>query len=632
MPSPSDLLPRPTSLPQHDRDAEGRDAELEAAREAYRYAYTKPNIRGLAMTASLPDEARPSPAYLAAVAEATVEIFANAAKVDGPPDAAARVRLVEEIRAGGIRAAITSVQTTAFTGARKGPVTRLSDYAGMFAAWPAPVEATEHFLDSTFARMRLSGPNPAWLRRVEPKVGLPDDFGVQGSHYQAAIAGGDTLEAALAEGRLFSCEYRELAELTAGSVPVPDKISIDYDKDPSGWDAAYKAREASYANNPARKALVAPLALFAVPAGSRDLVPVAIQLFPNGHGGQRHPVFTPRDGMDWLAAKSFVQAADGAVHETMSHLGLTHIVQEAFCLAMHNCLSPRHPLHRLLSPHFEGTNAINAAADHDLVSPGGGVDSLLLPTIGGSIQLAAKAVKGLDFNADMFPKQLSARGVAGDGVIGDYPYRDDGLLVWKAMERFVAGYVQAHYASDAEVAADAELQRFVRQVGEYDASDARGRRVGGGIKGVGEGGARVETRGYLTAMITQIIWNGSAQHAAVNFPQADPMSFAPLYPLAAMAPAPAGSPIYEEDYLASLPRYESARLQLGILRLLGSVHYTRLGHYAPGPGWFAGAAGDLARAFARDLDGVERTIEERNRTRRPYVHLMPSRIPQSINI
>ncbi|MFO0758431.1 MAG: lipoxygenase family protein [Byssovorax sp.] len=632
MSSLKDLRPRPPTLPQDDGDQEGRQAELEAAREAYQYAYDKPNIRGLAMTASLPDEARPSPPYLAAVAEAVAEIFANAGKIDGRPDATGRAALIEAVRTGGIKAALTAVQTTAFAGTRKGPVERLSDYAAMFAVWPAPVESTDHFLDSTFARMRLSGPNPAWLRRVDPKVGVPDDLGVQPAHYQAAIPGGDTLDAALAEGRLFLCEYRELAGLTAGSAPVPDKISIDYEKDPSGWDAAYKAREASYASLPAQKALVAPLALFAVPAGMRTLVPVAIQLFPDGHGGQKHRVFTPRDGMDWLAAKCCVQAADGTVHETMSHLGRTHIVQEAFCLAMHNCLSPRHPLHRLLAPHFEGTNAINAAADHDLVSPGGGVDALVLPTIGGSIQLTGKAVTGLDFNADMFPRRLAARGVDTDGVIDEYPYRDDGQLVWQAIERFVTGYVHAFYPSDAEVGADAELQQFVRQVGERDAADARGRRVGGGIKGVGEGGARVETRGYLVAMLTQIIWNGSAEHAAVNFPQADPMSFAPLYPLALMAPPPTGSPVFEKNYMAMLPHYDTARLQLGILRMLGSVHYTKLGHYTAGPGWFIGAAGDLARAFARDLDDVERTIEERNRTRRPYIHLLPSRIPQSINI
>ena len=113
MPTPSDRLPRPTSLPQHERDTAGRAAELEVAREAYRYAHDKANIRGRAMTAELPREARPSPAYLAAVVDATLEVFANAAKVDGRPDAAARARLLEELRTGGIRAALTSVRISA---------------------------------------------------------------------------------------------------------------------------------------------------------------------------------------------------------------------------------------------------------------------------------------------------------------------------------------------------------------------------------------------------------------------------------------------------------------------------------------------------------------------------------------
>lgn len=626
--------PRPASLPQNDVDPAGREAELEAARETWRYSYGKPNIRGLAMTAELPDEARPSAAFLAAVTATNAEIYANTARVDGAPDAAARAELLDAVRNGGVPAALRWVANSALAGSRKGPVTRLADYATMHAVWGPPLEATEHHLDLTFARMRLAGPNPGWLRRVAPDEGLPEDFGVKPAHYEAAIPGGDTLEAALAEGRLYTCAYRELADLSAGSVPLPDKITVDYDQDPSAWDAAYKAREASYASTGVRKALVAPLALFAVPAGSQTLVPVAIQLFPNGHDGRTWRVHTPRDGVDWLAAKAGVQAADGAVHETVSHLGRTHLVQEAFSLAMHNCLAPRHPVHRLLSPHFEGTNAINAGADHDLVSPGAGVDALLMPTIGSSIQLTARAVQSLDFNADLFPRSLETRGVADQAVIADYPYRDDGRLVWAAIERFVSAYVQAAYPSDAEVVSDVELQAFVRQVGAYDAKDARGRTVGGGIKGVGEGGARVQTRGYLTTMLTQIIWNGSAQHAAVNFPQADPMSYAPLFPLALMAPTPTDRPFTESEYLAMLPTFESARLQLGVLRLLGGVHYTKLGHYASGAGPRAtgGPTADLFRAFIRDLEAVERTIEERNRTRRPYVHLLPSRIPQSINI
>lgn len=628
----SDLLPRPASLPQHDADAQGRAAELEAARAAYGYSYDKANIRGLAMTASLPDELRPSPVYLAKVAEAVVEVLRNGARVDGRPDEAALAALADAVRRGGIQAALRLVQDTSSSGVKRGRADGIHEYAAMFQEWPLPSAATDYFLDSSFARMRVAGPNPAWFRRVDAGQGLPDDFGVTDAHLRAALGEGETIAGALAEGRLFLSEYRQLLDLTAGSVPVPAGIDIDYAADPKGWDAAYAAREASYAASPTRKAMIAPLALFAVPRGARSLAPVAIQLFPDGHGGQRHPVFTPRDGLDWLAARACVMAADGTVHEAISHLGLTHLVQEAFCLAMHNCLARRHPIHRLLAPHFEGTNAINAAADRDLVSPAGGVDRLLLPTIGGSIKLAGGAVQGYDFNASMFPAQLESRGVAGDEVLGDYPYRDDGRLVWRAIESFVGAYVARFYDTDAEVEADAELQAFVRQVGEYDARDASGRTVGGGIRGVGEDGARVRTRGYLTRMLTQIIWNGSAQHAAVNFTQADPMAYAPLYPLTLLAPALPGQGLREQDYLAMLPLRESARTQIAILKMLGGVYYTRLGHYHEKPGWFDAASQALLASFERDLDEVERQIAERNLTRRAYTALLPSRIPQSINI
>jgi hypothetical protein len=45
-----------------------------------------------------------------------------------------------------------------------------------------------------------------------------------------------------------------------------------------------------------------------------------------------------------------------------------------------------------------------------------------------------------------------------------------------------------------------------------------------------------------------------------------------------------------------------------------------------------GAVGDLEAAFVAELDGVERTILERNRSRPAYRYLLPSEIPQSINI
>lgn len=631
---PFDLLPPQLSLPQDDQDRSGRERKLELARDAYRYSYDKANIRGLAMCEQLPDKEQPDAGWRVGLAGVAARLVVNAVKVSGLPEPAQLAELLRAVEKDGLEGGLREVGGVVVAGEAGQTIARLGDYAGLFHEWRVPAEAGELHLDSTFARMRLAGPNPAWIRRIDPGAGLPPDFAVEAHHYAAAVGDADTMDAAQAEGRLFLCEYRQLLDLPPGAVPVPAGITIDYATDPVGWNAAYKAREAAYGQGARAKALVAPLALFAAIGGR--LTPIAIQLFPQGHRGRRYPVFTPCDGLAWIAAKAALHAADGTVHETVSHLGLTHLVQEAFYLALHNNLSVRHPLHRLLAPHFEGTLSINAGADKSLVSPAGYVDKLLLTTIGGAIELTGKAVQSYDFTASMFPRQLAARGVDDPAVLRDYPYRDDGQLVWRAMESFVTAYVQQYYRSDDDVAQDGELQAMVRQVGAYRTPDAAGRLCGGGIGGVGEGGAQVRTRGYLIQMVTQIIWNGSAQHAAVNFPQADPMAYSPHYPLALRGPAPESTAVSETEYLQMLPDHESAHIQLFILKLLGAHYHGRLGHYSRGPAgvsWFGpGPVRELEAAFVRRLADVEQTITERNQRRPAYRYLLPSQIPQSINI
>lgn len=632
------------SLPQHDDKPQRRARDLAGQREAYPYTYDKPNVRGLAMCADPPPTVIPHPGWVAQAAKVVSEIAANIAAVRGEEEAeqSKRQRLADitgTIRGAGSagpEALLDLTAEIASSGNQAGRPNNMGHYSELYRTFQLPDVALEALLDSTFARMRVAGVNPAWIRQVDPDDGLPDDFGVTAAHYQSVTGDSDSLQAALTEGRLFLCEYRELLDLQPGGYPVPDKIRLKYTDDREAWDAAYKEREASYADCDHRKHLTAPLALFAVPVGSGSLTPVAIQLFPNGHNGQTYDVVTPADGAAWTAAKTWVNIADANLHEAVSHLGLTHLVQEAFCLALHNCLAPQHPLYRLLSPHFEGTFLINAAADAALVSTGGSVDKLLNSTIGGIVSMTANAVTAFNFNEAIFPRQLERRGVADADVLQDYPYRDDGLLVWGAMTDWVRAYVEHYYASDEDVVADSELQDFVRQVGQQPSEDASGRMVGGKIGGVGEDGPQVLTRGYLVQMVTQIIWNGSAQHAAVNFPQGDLMATVPLYPLGSMGPPVSGVQGPDEQfYLDMLPMLDIAQLQIAIVDLLGSIHHTKLGGYGYGlpiP-WFSDATiqGHL-EDYQRALQAVDDTILERNTRRPSYSYLRPPLIPQSINI
>ena len=70
---------------------------------------------------------------------------------------------------------------------------------------------------------------------------------------------------------------------------------------------------------------------------------------------------------------------------------------------------------------------------------------------------------------------------------------------------------------------------------------------------------------------------------------------------------------------------------MDILYFLGSVYYTRLGDY--GDGYFTEPViQDHLANFKQELLEIEEEINERNKTRTPYEFLLPSRIPQSINI
>jgi len=462
-----------------------------------------------------------------------------------------------------------------------GRPTDLDDYLRQFRTLPLPWPVGIYQTDEVFAQLRVAGANPLVIRRAraEDLVGL-----ALGDH-------GASLEDALRRGALFVTDYSVLQGLQPGTAP-------------------------------GQKYVFAPRAFFEVtPSGKRSLRPVAIQTSSGA------AVVFPGDGTPWEIAKIIVNMADGNYHELISHLGLTHLLTEPFVITTYRQLDPEHPLHVLLTPHFAGTLFINYAAQTSLITDGGAVDQLLTGTIASSRQLAAKAVMAVNYNATFLPLTLAARGVDDAQDLPDYPYRDDALALWHAIHDWVTAYLQIYYPSAADVIGDYELQAWVTELAS---------KQGGSIQGIGDGPAdakpRIETVEYLAKLLTQVIFTASVQHAAVNFPQRTIMAYTPAMPLAAYAPFPAKQGAPATQILDLLPPLQMGLLQQAVLSTLGGVYHTVLGQY--GGELAILQVGDALRAFQRALQRIEADIHNKTQLgeRTPYTTLLPSTIPQSINI
>jgi arachidonate 15-lipoxygenase len=473
-----------------------------------------------------------------------------------------------------------------------GRATDLEQYAAQFRKISLPSSAGISQADKFFASLRVAGPNPAILRRV-----TADDlaaFPVTDEQF-VRVTGepGATLKGAADAGRLYIIDYKALSQLVPGT-------------------------------NPQQKYVCTPKALFYVPSagsGGRSLRPFAIQI----DQAATSPIFLPSDGLSWNLAKTIVNIADANDHELISHLGLTHLLTEPFVLATARQLDAQHPLNILLTPHFAGTLLINYAAQTSLISPGGPVDLLLAGTIASSNQLAASAVKAVRYNETFLQKTLEARGVNDRATLPDYPYRDDALALWDAIHRWVSDYVAIYYSSDSDITGDYELQAWVQEL----ATD-------GHIEDIGEGAqgepARIKTSRYLSTLLTQVIFTASAQHAAVNFPQRTIMCYTPATPFAGFAafPAPAGAP--EAQLLDVLPPLNEAILQQALTVGLGGVYHTVLGQYG---GQISDSRALIAlKNLQKGLQAIEKQINAANALgeRTTYTTLLPSAIPQSINI
>ncbi|KAL5708015.1 linoleate 13S-lipoxygenase [Ranunculus cassubicifolius] len=398
--------------------------------------------------------------------------------------------------------------------------------------------------DGEFSRQTLAGMNPYSIQlvtewpmtsKLDPKIYGPAESAITKEIIEREIKGIMTLEEAMAKKKLFVVDYHD--------------ILLPY---------VHKVREIEGTT------LYGSRTLF-FQCENSTLRPIAIELTRppiNGKPMWRH-VYTPcwdaNNEWLWRFAKAHVLAHDSAYHQLVVHFLNTHACMEPYIIAANRQLSAMHPIYRLLLPHFRYTLEINALARESLINAGGIIETSFSPRRY-SMELSSVAYdKFWRFDMEALPADLIRRGMAVEDptaehglklTIKDYPFANDGLVLWDAIKSWVTDYVNRYYPDSTSIISDTELQVWwteVRTKGHADKKDEPWWPV-------------LNTAESLIQTLSTIIWTASGHHAAVNFGQYTYAGYFPNRPTIARTKMPNEDPI-EQSFKNFLTRPEATLLE-----------------------------------------------------------------------
>ncbi|KAJ7961638.1 Lipoxygenase [Quillaja saponaria] len=388
------------------------------------------------------------------------------------------------------------------------------------------------FRDEEFARQTLAGVNPCCLQlvtewplksKLDPEIYGPAESAISKELIEKEIKGYCTLDQAIQQKKLFLLDYHDLL------LPYVEKV-----RELKGT-TLYGSRTLFFLTD------------------SGSLRPLAIELTrpPMDGKEQWREVFAPTwysTGIWlWRLAKAHVLAHDSGYHQLITHWLRTHCATEPYVIATNRQLSVLHPIYKLLDPHFRFTLEINAFARQSLINANGIIESTFSPGKY-SFELSSIAYDKLwQFDLEALPNDLINRGMAVEDpnaphglklTIEDYPYANDGLLIWDAIKTWITDYVNHYYPDPALVESDGELQEWwteIRTVGHADKKDEPWWPV-------------LKTPADLIGILTTIVWVTSGHHAAVNFGQYDFSGYFPSRPTIARTNVPTEEKYDEEKW------------------------------------------------------------------------------------
>lgn len=442
--------------------------------------------------------------------------------------------------------------------------------------------------DKKFAMQRLAGVNNICIQlctQIPDKLGVTEDMVLK-------FLEGQTMQEALDNKRIFIVDHEILL------------------------------------NSKTKEGLVvcAPIALF-YQQKDGTLIPIAIQLFQNK--SDDNPVFLPSDPtFTWIAAKMWFNNADAQIHQSITHLGATHLFMEGIPVVTHRNLSQSHPIFKLLAPHFLYLIAINVHGLNKLLDKGGFFDKSMAVGVVGGLELIARHRERWRFNVEgTLPNDLKNRGLDDPALIPQYYFRQDAVDVYEAIHKYVNNYVNLYYKHDSDVTSDMEIQSWRAEM----------------VKPIEEGGMEMKgvpghddgltSIGEVIDLVTPIIYTCSVGHAAANFAQYEEYSFLPNYPSTLRGQPPKNKDaLSETDVIAFFADKDTTYTLLIITKILSGRSTRALGdfevNYIYDP-----MALPVVEEFRKDLKRISANNKERNKSRNPkYTYLDPEEIPNAISI
>ncbi|XP_056015736.1 polyunsaturated fatty acid lipoxygenase ALOX8-like isoform X1 [Ostrea edulis] len=377
--------------------------------------------------------------------------------------------------------------------------------------------------------------------------------------------------------------------------------------------------------------LLAPIALFVV--NNDLLMPVAIRIDPRNPNLKEVSTPPPNESdrpeqlRKWVKARMWFNMLDAQYHESVTHLGFTHMLMDGVSVCLHRNLSERHPIYKLMLPHFRYMHFNNERAIK------------IIPKVAekdmyfgrkNMMKLIARHNEIWTFDEHAcIDINLRKRGVMD---LPGYFFKEDALQLQEAIRNFVHEYVTNYYGVNQEVVKDQEIQSFRTELMAPRSISGDG---GCGMMGVPE----FDGIGNLVTVLTNFIYICSVEHSATNFPQYEEYAFPPNKSLTLI-----GQPELQtgDDELdIAMPTGRQLFLTIKFMAVSNTVLTNSLGNYESEYLDAMDSAGQrIVQNFQKKLVQIENNINQRNEALEksvdriqeyPYHWLLPNKVLNSIS-